>query len=384
MQPLLCNIDWLGVSLHLLDHVGTPPNGYIFVKYDGTNVWQNRRVLYTDDGRRVLTLLSMPKSKLIKGNAALVEVDNEWLYHGIGDQSIMDLLFKIVPYSITGLSRLDLCLDFEPSREQAEIIEQLATGDCYVQGKRNGSGFWSINRAATFTQVDIDGDSKVVTKTAPMYTKLNEMWLNRRIPHCVSWGHKTSDVKWKLYYKTKELLDAASGHGFDKPYIVDQWRCEGLDITNVWRLEVSLHNCNRFRFDNRHITFEQLREDAHGLFRSLYAQRFVVRRNQRHVDRSNDDVVDFLPVGKSSHVFRCDVREPLAKRNGRITLLRHLVGSLDDVEVLLDDDTRERVLWLVGQQIDNDGLDEYFMLMTGRQYADYVEDKRVEAYELRR
>jgi hypothetical protein len=45
-----------------------------------------------------------------------------------------------------------------------------------------------------------------------------EMWRGE-VPYDQSWGHKTTDIKWKLYYKTKELRDNAGGNTYDKPYI---------------------------------------------------------------------------------------------------------------------------------------------------------------------
>lgn len=336
--------DWLGVSIRLLDNVRRPVGGCEWKEFEGgTNVWRKRRVLYNRYGERVLTLLSSPKSEgFLDPQAALVEVSNEWLYHGIGANGALRLLSHSVPFDILGLSRLDLCCDFVPSIGLSEVISGLGSGSYYVSGKQNGSGFWSINQDEW----------------------MPEMWRGHRIPHCTSWGHKTSDVKWKLYYKSKELRDAMGGRCFDKPYIVDMWRECGLNINNVWRLEVSIKHCNKLTLDGQIIDFDTWYKNTLYLFRSLYRNRFTVRSNQGHQDKSNDAVVPFLPI-EDAGVVRCKKCEGESGRSARIGLLRHLVKSLDEPEVFMDVPTRDEVVTTVHGIVTRDRLHRYFEAMVG-------------------
>lgn len=358
-QTIIANTDWMGVSVILDGDVEAAPSGHVWRVYEnGTNVWKRRRVLYSDRGDRVCTLLSDPKSKLIDNHAALLEIDNEWLYHGIGVDGIQNMLHKVCPFHVSGMSRLDLCIDFTPTEEQAEIIDGLASGRYYVAGKQNGSGFWSINNS----------------------DYIPPRWRAHRIPHSTSWGHKTSAVKWKLYYKTKELRDAAGGIGFDKPYIVDQWREAGLTENDVWRLEVSIHNCNSIDFEGERLTQEAWRTQMLHIVRAFYVNRFVVRRNEGHKDKTNDTTMRFLPID-CIRTIRCRKPNGMAQHSGRIALLRHLVKSLEEAEVLLDDTARENVLWHIGQIVENDGLREYFRAMVGDYYEDYIEAIRCDALE---
>lgn len=341
MIPL--STDWMGVSLRLLDDVGAAPKNHVWVKYDGgTNVWACRRVLFNRYGERVLTLLSQPKASLIDPAAALCEISNEWLYHGIGVKGALRLLQRSVPYEITGLSRLDLCCDFVPNEAQREVIEGLADGSMYISGKRSGSGFWSVNADEWMPNV----------------------WRGRKIPHCQSWGHKTSDVKWKLYYKSKELKDAAAGQGFDKPYIVDIWRECKMDVNNVWRLEVSVSHCNKLCYNGLPVTFDTWYEHTIALFKALFSARFVVKRSQGHADKSNDERVWFLPI-QSDDIIRCKVYEGEACRSARLTLLRHLVKAADSEEIRLDKFNRELTIEHVQKIVKYDRLERYFENMTG-------------------
>lgn len=340
-QHVLLNNDWFALSVALTGEERRPKPGYKWVEFDGTNVWKRRRILLNEYGEKVFTLLSEPKSGKIRSDAGLIEIANEWLYHGIGVGGILRLFKYLCEYKETGMSRLDLAMDFVPNERQQEVIWGLANGTMYVSGKRSGSGFWSSSSAEW-----MPGE-----------------WRGKRIPHCQSWGHKTTDVKWKLYYKSKELREAGGGW-FAKPYIVDQWRESGFDINNVWRLEVSLHNCNRLTVDGERLTREFWYKNTGDLASSLYTSRFVIRENNGHIDKSNDKRVHFLPV-RGDMLVRCKVNEDGNKRNARISLLRSLVKACDEEMVKYDERTVRGICEHVRQLVSRDGLHRYFQAMVG-------------------
>ena len=348
------SIDWLGLSLRMNKEPRDIPH-HQWREYSATNVWGKRRILYTEDGDKVLTLLSEPRSSVIRKDAALLEIENEWLYHGGGIPMVMDTLQKCAPYEVLGFSRLDLAADFCPDDEGRKVIEGLASGDYYVAGKRNGSGFWSTNNN----------------------TRLAPMWNNRRIPHCQSWGHKTSDIKWKLYYKTKELADAGGGKFMDKPYIVDMWRCAGMDIPNVWRLEVSIKHGNAFMFDGMVLDLETIAYNRAQIFRSLMSSRFQIHKNEGHKDKTNDTQVQLLDINQGVATFRNAPTKKMAEHNGRIALLRQLVKALDDEQVLLDAESRSGVLNHIALIIRRDGLQHYFCAMVGNTFEEFRDEIEV-------
>lgn len=357
VAPPILHCDWLGLSLRLLSEVREAPVGFRWCRYEKTNVWASRWSLFTEEGDKVFTLLFHPRQSIIHTDAALVEIANEWFYHGLGESGALRLLSSVVGYTIVGISRLDLAVDFVPDRLRAAYIKMLADGRLYVGGKRNGSGFWSVVHDE----------------------KLPSMWQGR-IPHCISWGHKTTDVRWKLYYKTRELREAMGGKGWSKPYIVDSWREADMDIWNVWRLEVSIHNCNNLDFMGDRLTYEVYRCNTVALFKALYTSRFVVRRNQGHKDRSNDTIVNFLPVGALRKAIKVAPREATTKRNGRLTLLRHLVSDVEKEEVMLSDTIRESVLCSIGDIVEHDGMEKYFKLVVGEEFDSWREWLRVRSY----
>lgn len=362
-QEVLCSIDWLGLSVRIVDDP-KPISGYVWKEYTATNVWSKRRILWTEHGDRVLTLLTDPRSSLIDHHAGLVEIENEWLYHGGGFDAILSTLLKSVMFEITGISRLDLCADFVPNDSQRDIILGLAENRYYVGGKRSGSSFWSTNTC----------------------TMLNPIWLGKRIPHCQSWGHKSSAIKWKLYYKTRELYEAGGWKFAHKPYIMDVWRLNGLDTSNVWRLEVSCKHLNNYNMYGQCIDLQTLRQFRGNIFVSLYDGRFTIRKEEGHKDRTNDTIVPFLPVFKEGRTFTGAETKRLAEHHGRITLLRHLVSSLDDEHVYLDEESRYTVFDAIQKIVQRDGLDNYFRAMTGKWLDDFfteVDNKAQDEFSLR-
>ena len=126
-QDILASCDWYGVSVMLEQEPTMAPNGHCWVDYKGgTNVWNKRKVLFNERGDKVATLLYSPKSSVIRKEAGLIEVANEWLYHGIGAVGVQRLIHQVCPFRVTGLSRLDLCLDFVQTAEQYSKIEGLS------------------------------------------------------------------------------------------------------------------------------------------------------------------------------------------------------------------------------------------------------------------
>lgn len=357
-KGLPLSLDWLALTLRLKTRVAGCPAGCRWAYYSSTNVWSSRWCLFNEYGDKLFTLLFQPRSQsVIKADRALFEVANEWLYHGIGFHGLLDLLRQCCDFDVLGVSRFDLAADFCPDGFKGEVIRSLANGSCYVSGKRSGSGFWEVVND----------------------NRLSPMWQGK-IPHCQSWGHKTSDVRWKLYYKSKELREGIKGGGWNKPYIVDMWREVGLDETNVWRLEVSVHNANTFDFMGDKLTYERFCNAGTDLFKALYTSRFTVRRSEGHRDKSNDSVVEFLPVGQLRDAFRVRTREVLVEHHGALTLLRHLLQDVMTEQVLLNDTIRESCIDTIEVLLERNRMHEYFRVVTGDSFDSWKEWVRVQAY----
>lgn len=361
MQPLLLNVDWLAVSIHFHSQEwGQLAAGHFFVECDGTNVWRHRRIVFNEYSEKVATILWCPKSKVIAANCGQIEIANEWLYHGQHPYRILDLLSNWRHFAISGISRVDLCVDFNPTARQLHHIFALAKGADYVAAKQSRVPWFGYVRS-------------------PL---LSTRYAGKEIPYDQSWGHKTTAVKWKLYYKSKELVDAMGGKLFAKPYILDCWEDAGLDRSDVWRLEVSIKQGNSLEFRQNPITLDQVRKHPEAIFKALYTRRFIVRRSEGHKDRTNDRLVDFLPIGRASGLKTATAASE-RQRNPAITLLRHQLDAIEQPEILSNDELRELSLANIAALVDAGNLGNYFRAITGESISDYSEGCRMRARTLK-
>lgn len=265
------NIDWLAFSVRLLE-TSTERDAHAFIfrpvsdckvfELPGTNIYKRRLMVFNNEGRKLLTLLCQPYSRAINYLSAFVEVANEWLY--LGFSWVMDLLNDLHPCEFLCMSRLDICVDWELHPDQQQLIQDLCTNKAYIQGKRDGSAFYS-------------------------YTIEDKV---ERIPRCLSWGSKHSNIKWKVYNKSAEVFEMQP-NGVKichKPYIVAQWEDVAFNVENVWRIEVSINPMHKFEWHGQRVTFHDVLHTflPMDLFIGLYQTRFVIRNNEGHKDRSND------------------------------------------------------------------------------------------------
>lgn len=279
------SVDWFALSCRLArpwpDCVLCPPAGCSSVRLTPTAVWSERWYILDADGNKVCTLLAVPRSWKISADRCLIEVANRWLYYD-DFHSRLDEILGMLPLVVDGLNRVDLCCDFEMSEGQYDTYLKLADGRAYAGAYKSGVCWWS----------DIDG---------------------KRVPHQLSWGGKDSVLHWKVYYKFKELQDAAAEDA--KPYIVDTWKQCGLNPPDVWRCEVSVAGSrNLVSVDNnRPLAFRDWYDMRTDLWASLYSTRFVVRKSEGHKDKRNDTELTFLSVD-GRRLLRCAL--PSASRDG--------------------------------------------------------------------
>lgn len=332
----MISIDWLSISvksLHINGHDFLLPPDYSVEDLGDTNVWEHRFIIHIN-GFRFATLLWGAKSDLIKTDG-LLEVCNPLFYNAKGWYDVFGDLSKWGLKEV-GISRLDLCRDFCPNEYVRDIIVGLPKDEYYVTGKRTGSLFWSMEHS----------------------NKFHSMWNSiEKIPHCQSWGHKTSSSKWKLYYKTKELLDNGGGE-WSKPYIVNQWRKNGLDESNVWRLEVSLMHGNQMNHNGNPLTMEYIHNNYQEIYNDAVAGRFIVRINEGHKDKSNDKVV-FLFENKGQRAIKGNPHEPLI-HNDMVTVIRHLWGDLNRFAVSQSPSCSDSLMKSLYTIVHFSSLQEYF------------------------
>lgn len=268
--------DWFALSCRLAyPRDGSPlvaPSGWSCVLMSPTAVWSERWFVLDADGNKVATFLCNPRSPKIPACSAIIEVANRWLYYD-DFHEILDRISGMLPLSYGGLSRIDLCCDFEMDSKLYETYCALVRGDAYVKALREGSVWWQMIAG----EAD-KGDTGML-----------------RVPHCITFGGKESTFKWKVYYKWLELHQAAPEA--KKPYIVQMWKDMGFKERYVWRIEVSISSTNKLSdLELRRIPALEWFEDRVRIFSDIYADKFIVRANEGHKDKRNDRRLPFLEI----------------------------------------------------------------------------------------
>lgn len=305
------NCDWLQYSVltNQLEPEILCPEGYRVELCQGNNIFECRAIVYDSRGAKFLTLLWKPYSKVLQPNLMTVQVSNEFLYlpYGMGIQWSMEVVQQICECTFNGIGRLDVCIDFEGSEQRTRFLRHLNSNHYYVQHKSEGATWWHTTTV---------GDHK------------------RRQLHCMNWGSQQSEIKVKVYNKSREQ-GLVGGEEPEKPWIVNDWRQAGMDVHNVWRLEFALTGAGQLRYKGERLLLSNV-QDCQWLLDvacEMYWTKFVCRKNQgkRSGHHNNDDRVHLLRFPQRSAGLSWAAP---ASRDGEvpaaITLLRSLMRQVDN------------------------------------------------------
>ncbi len=282
-KTMTVNLDWLSFSVLLKqqDPVLNCPQGYRLEQLSGNQVFKNRAILYKD-GEKALTLLWCPYSKAIDPLIMTCQLANYWLYSG-RFSGWFSVLQSVVDCTFNNFSRIDIAVDFAASDRQLAIIRRLGNNSCYMAAK------------------DVDEVRRHNSSYKGVVTKM---------PYYLSWGATNTQFKWKTYNKAREQntdhhLKAKRKDGSvyyvppEKPYIVETWENANMDITRVWRIELSIGDVGQLRIDQaqgKKIDLSNV--DDMGLwleiFRNELNRRYIIRKNQGHKRKCEDERVYLL------------------------------------------------------------------------------------------
>lgn len=270
------SVDWFQMSCSLScvydGHPLVAPNGWQCLRMSSTAVWSERWFVLDVDGNKVATLLFAPRTPKIPATACNVQIANRYLYYADFRQVCDDVL-GILPMAVHGLTRVDLCCDFEMTPQMYDTYTALARHDARLKGLREGVAWW---------------------KDIPVGTRGDGQGL-QDIPNQLNWGGTDSTFKWKVYYKWLELETAPPED--KKPWIQAIWSAMGMEARACWRCEVSVSDTNSLRrlTGDKVLAFDWY-EQRDVLFSDLYADKFIVRRKEGHRDKRNDTVLPFLNI----------------------------------------------------------------------------------------
>lgn len=349
------NCDWLTFSVHLTEPEPEImcPDGLRIELCQGNNVFEHRAMVFDGRGAKYMTLLWKPYSKVLPANLMTCQVANEFLYlpAGQGIKWALNDLQQIVDCTYNAIGRVDICIDFEARAARMDFIKHLNSGHYYAQHKSEGSSWW--HEVA-------EGDYK------------------HKQLHCLTWGSPKSEIKVKLYHKSREQ-GLVGGNEPEKPWIVDEWKEAGMDIHNVWRLEFSLSGAGQLRYKGQPITLENVSDEQWilNVLCELYENRFVTRINQgkRQGHKNNDSRVYLFQLPPRAAGLKW------AEASGKdhevpasITLLRSMMRQIDNPVVMSHRPTFESYATTILQIVQDHKLCGYFLRTYEAEVEQYFTD----------
>lgn len=349
------NCDWLQFSVHLREPEPEIicPDGLRIELCQGNNIFEHRALVFDSRGAKYMTLLWKPYSKVLPSNLMTIQVANEFLYleGGAGIRWAFEDLQRIVDCTFNAIGRIDICCDFEGSEKRTEFINHLNSGHYYAQHKSEGSTWWH--------EVGKEGASK-------------------KQLHCLTWGAQKSEIKVKLYHKSREQ-GLIGGDEPEKPWIVQQWKLNEMDIHNIWRLEFSLAGAGQLRYKGQPITLDMLMDEMWLLdvFCELYEKRFITRINQgrRNGHHNNDDRIYLFPMAKRAAGLKwADPKGQDYELPAAITLLRSMMRQIDNPAVMSAKPTFTDYANTILNIIDNYKLHGYFIRTYEQEPEQYFND----------
>ena len=347
-----CNCDWLQYSV-ILKQPDSPlqcPEGYRIEQYQGNNIFQNRALVYDIDGRKLMTLLWRPYSKILRADVMTCQISNELLYtHGI--LAAQTLLEEICDCEFNAIGRLDICLDYEADDRRLRFLRHLNSNHYYVQHKSEGSTWWHTSQQ--------DGYGK-------------------KQLHCLTWGSAHSEIKVKIYHKSREQ-GLVGGDTPEKPWIIDEWKTVGMDIHNVWRIEFSLCGAGQLRWQDKPISLTDVSTSGWllGVFLDMYHNRFICRTNsgKRHGHHNDDKRVYLLDLPLLiKHLTWQETHGDDHEVAAAITLLRSMMRQIDNPAIQCDRTLYANYTMTIRDLIRRGRLEGYFTRMVGEHPSVYFNE----------
>lgn len=222
----LIQIDWLSIfCVYMPSDDWTPCDSteFIYKKEDfGTRVFSRFYRVRTPNEEGGLDefaeVQATPYSSILPPYAVIVRFVNRVLYLPDFWERAGRFLEQN-SFDCRGISRVDICADFNEFAQinPKKLIEGFAAKKLRHIGRGVGALYFNHGKGA-----ERDESGRPLPDYGVNYTGL-------------SFGTHSSDAHVYLYNKTFELNTQG-----DKPWIKDTWKSAGLDMRNVWRLEVSI------------------------------------------------------------------------------------------------------------------------------------------------
>lgn len=223
------NVDWFEIYANLHQPIESGEKGRFFFSTEEVHSRIYRKITKIDfvkksDNGKILQpfceIVHEPKSSILPPDACSIKVLNSRLYSE-GWQELLSELAKTQEIEYRNITRLDLSCDvnkFAGNTRPEEFLQKIASFEYQRLGKQN------------FTIHVGDGKEKIKSNYDG-----KEIIIEKPYIETITWGSIMSGRQLTIYDKTRELKTKQY-----KPWIIETWKLAGLDINNVFRIELRL------------------------------------------------------------------------------------------------------------------------------------------------
>lgn len=292
MRQSAIQIDWLTINM-LGDFYAS--QSFEFKKMDyGCRMFRN--IIEVSDEKGLLGVLTnCPTSSVLNERFAQFKINNRVLYSETCFDRVQRFA-RMCHFDITGVSRIDLCCDFQPEdgdMNPIDLIKGFVTG---------------VYEPLTKCQFSISGK----------FGKCSDLQYIRI-------GSRHSAVQARMYNKTVEMQEV-----HDKHYIRDVWKQYGFDENQtVWRLEFQIGSDFHAVVDKDTAELIELNYNSiqsavtrFNLFGALQYRFFRFKVPSRDRNKTRWEDVMILPSMAFRTIAYSEVQTPDTKRSDRIFAAR--------------------------------------------------------------
>ena len=301
----LISIDWLSISVDCSNFAVNTNYSCVREPY-GTSIFSEMYTI-SMDGMEIAILTKTPRMKHMDKHLGLIKILNPILYLPNLDRIVYNLLFDF-RLQVKGISRLDLCADFNGFNDYPDpqnFIRDFLAVKIWKIGQAKYKVAGKVAKAKTLPHYKRKGKQRDVEEVESF--KVIGKQSARHNYQYLRFGSNLSDVSAYLYNKTQEFIDVKR-----KNYIVEQWNANGIDSTQtVWRLEFSLKG-NGIKFvDTTSGEFIQKSLDMcldpylrEHLYNACFLKYWIFRYNDGQVRKDRMKACNLLDIESSIYIPR--------------------------------------------------------------------------------
>lgn len=275
------HIDWLTLSVKGLFNPSIASEHWKVEIHDYKSRVFNKIASISFDSKKIFTIEWSPCSTALKHDLINLKVENNILYETIWSEYV-DLFEKEFNCYVTGVSRIDICRDFntfDNDYHPSSFISDVAQRKVLKNGRNRFT-----TRQSIITPNGTVKNDFAIDKHTQQITDLKLVADAKKDGLCfnaLSFGNGGSKKSIVLYNKTKEMREVKF-----KTWIFDTWKAQSLDLKEVWRLEVRIKPSGLKIVDTETgqiipITYQSILNEKtiETLYNSVVSQNFAFKVN---------------------------------------------------------------------------------------------------------